>query len=166
MKKKRRILILEDDGEDRELMKIALEKAEYKDMEDFCFYAESKALLEAIDENSETLVLDNMLSEGGKTGLDVLKEIKSTHPFRLFYPIIISGHITATESIQYQKNGAKDIIEKDREGTYLELIESIKEGETYIRSEKEKAQIIQNLEDWANDLPDRIKILKNDKRAD
>lgn len=67
--------ILEDNEEDRDLLRMGLREHGLEDMRDFFLYATSAEMLEDLGPETYVVVLDNRLSEG-ETGLSILQKLR------------------------------------------------------------------------------------------
>lgn len=144
MHEKIKILILDDDRGEWELMAIIL-KQEGIDMEDVSFYDSSKNFFEALGEFPRVIVLDYRLSEG-KTGFDVMTETQKLCE-NCYYIIITGGSVKDHIIIEFLNNKADWFILK--EGNYLtQLATAIKAGLAEVqRREEEKAKRLHHHED-------------------
>lgn len=105
---KKRILIIDDNEQDRKAMVVALEKDGYRDI----------ALAEAGDEGlqvaktfkPQVVIIDVVLTTLDD-GLDVCKKIKAIEGLEATV-IIITGHLEAVNAAKARTSGASEIIQK------------------------------------------------------
>ena len=100
----REIFIVEDDVTSRAILTAVLTNAGYKVISFF----DGEALLAAVRKcRPHCVLLDVCLP--GRSGLDVLKDLKAVDPVRV---MMISGHGTIDMAVQALKDGATDFIQK------------------------------------------------------
>jgi len=102
----RKILIVDDEQETRELLSIELEKEGYA----VAVAKNEEECLEKIKQEKTDLVLLDLMLSGGVSGIAVLEEIKKAEP--LVEVIIITGDASITTALESIKKGAYDYVTK------------------------------------------------------
>lgn len=101
------ILIVDDEADIRTLIRGILEDEGYTVRES----GGAKETFEAIEEEVPALVIQDIwLQDSHMDGLEILKEVKKSHPSLPF--VMISGHGTIETAVSAIKDGAYDFIEK------------------------------------------------------
>ena len=105
---KERILIIDDNQQDRKAMAVALKKSGYSDVS----FAESgnEGIQVAASFRPDIVIIDVVLQEMDD-GIDICKQIKSIEGLQAKV-IIITGHLEAIDAPKARTSGADEIIEK------------------------------------------------------
>ncbi|HUC80621.1 MAG TPA: response regulator [Flavisolibacter sp.] len=121
MKRKHCIVIVDDDADDREIIRDAFESSIQE--QDYVFLENGDRLLEYLQQNSEQkpslIMLD--LNMPGKDGRETLKEIKSSQQFQQIPTIVFTTSSSHRDKQNVYELGANCFITKP--DTFNKLIE-------------------------------------------
>lgn len=111
----KKILIIDDNKQDRMIMKVFLVKAGYEEVST----AESgeEGLEKAISEKPDLVVTDTMLP--GIDGFEVCRRVKESQIPSEPRVIILTGTIDAVDAVKARKMGADDYCVKTADGAHL-----------------------------------------------
>ena len=102
-----KLLIIDDDEQDRKGMTIALRKAGYRHVLSAATEAEGVSLARTF--LPDIVIVDCVLTR--MDGFDVCREIKSIEGLRSKI-IVITGHLEAVDAAKARKSGADELLEK------------------------------------------------------
>lgn len=116
----RRILIIDDNDQDRKIIERFIKKAGYEDI----FMAETaeEGFIEVRSKKPDLVIIDTMLP--GTDGFEVCKQIRETQDLDQPKIIIITGWIDAVDAVKARRAGANDYCVKTSD--FSSLIEAIK----------------------------------------
>ena len=100
----RDVFVVEDDITARAILTVVLTKAGYR----VTSFFDGHTLVAAVRQRRPHCVLLDVCLPG-RSGLDVLKDLKAVDPVRV---MMISGHGTVDTAVQALKDGATDFIQK------------------------------------------------------
>ncbi len=116
----KKILVIDDNKQDRMIMKIFLAKAGYEDVS----LAESgeEGLEKAISEKPDLVIMDTLLP--GMDGFEACRRIKESLAAAAPKIIIMTGTVDAVDAVKAKKMGADDYCVKTADG--VSLVEAVK----------------------------------------
>jgi len=107
MKIQIQLFVLDDDKETHDIIREALSGIDPNSYRMFDDYEE---FIKSVDKFVHIAIIDHRLG-GGKTGLEVMKELLAINPN--CYVIIISGFLDAQLIMKYQEEGSRVFIDKN-----------------------------------------------------
>jgi len=115
-----KILVIDDNNQDRMIIKRFLNKAGYEQI----FMAESgeEGLKKAISEKPDLVIADTMLP--GMDGFEVCRRIKGSLAAAAPKIIVMTGTIDAVDAVKARKMGADDYCVKTADG--VSLVKAVK----------------------------------------
>ena len=135
------ILVVDDEADIRELVSGILEDEGFEPRA----AANSDAVVEALKERAPALIiLDVWLQDSEKDGIEILEDLKKTHPD--IPVIIISGHGTIETAVAAIRKGAYDFVEKPFNSDRLILAVNRALETTRLRRENDELRI--RAPDW------------------
>ena len=116
----KKILIVDDNEQDRKIMKRFLNKADYEEI----FIAETgeEGVKKAESEKADLVIIDTLLP--GIGGFEVCRQIREAQGSTTPKIIIITGSIDAVDAVKARRAGADDYCVKTTD--FLPLIEAVK----------------------------------------
>lgn len=116
----KKILIIEDNEQDRKIMKRFLNEAGFEEI----LFAESgeEGLNKAKSEKPDLVILDTLLP--GMDGFQTCRQIREAHGPTTPKIIVTTGSVDAVDAVKARKAGADDYCAKTSD--YLPLIEAVK----------------------------------------
>ena len=108
METSRKILIIDDEEQDRKSMALALERAGYSKISTASTAQEGVGIAKSF--KPDVVLIDIVLPNAD--GFDVCKEIKAVKGMKAKVVIMITGHLDAIDANKARSSGADEIIEK------------------------------------------------------
>lgn len=157
-----KIIFLEDDLEEWELIKEALEKY-HIDMECVTFYQRAIEMLAKLPtEPGQVVVVDYQLKNDVINGDQVIKDARAICEDNYF--IIVTQHASEEAMISFIKNKADDFFNKDEPNYHDRLVEGIVLGRQYVKKRNDRTRNLKEFESWlrerAKKLEETIKNIK------
>ncbi len=112
------ILIIDDDREDQDLIKVALEKAGFNQIH--CSISGEEGLKDAWETRPDLIIVDTRLT--GMSGFEVCQKIKAEKEISAKV-IIITGAVDAVDAVKAREMGADDYCAKTSD--YAPLVETV-----------------------------------------
>jgi len=117
----KKILIIDDNDQDRKIIKRFLSKAGYDEI--FIVETGEDGLKKAESEKPELVIIDTILP--GIDGFEVCRQIRETQSPSYPKIIIITGSIDAVDAVKARKSGADDYCAKTSDCS--SLLEAVKQ---------------------------------------
>ncbi|HIJ55636.1 MAG TPA: response regulator [Deltaproteobacteria bacterium] len=160
--RKIRVLLVDDE---KDFADILAKRLEVRDFYVTCVYNGDDAIARIQSEGYDVVVLDVLMP--GKSGLDILKEMKAINP--LMHIIMLTGHARVDTAIEGMELGAYDYLIKPAETE--DLVEKIRLANSHKTSQEERIRLAKTMpaskkRGWKKFLGPISDLLQKDRTED